>query len=432
MMIDKVLKQIKDNSLLTGKHRITVAISGGADSVALLHVMVSLAENLKTEVSATHFNHLIRGNEAFRDEEFVRRLCADLGVKLVCGSGDVPAFARENKISLELAARKMRYNFFESLDTDAVATAHTASDNLETLIFNLIRGSGAAGLCGIPAKRGIFIRPLLLCTRLDIENYCAENGLQYVTDSTNLIDDCTRNIIRHNVVPVLTGINPSAEAAAARATRLLSDDLEFINDIAEKLFKERFYENMLNVKDFSSLSIALARRIIVRFYSMMTGEAPDFLHIDNIYKICISSGRTSLPNNMSAVCGDGKLYFKKNSENTLPRQFTVKISKTTNIFFEKNQKVHSLFLKNVLDCDRIVGELKVRTRMTGDKIRLKNRNVTKTLKKLYTEYKVPLENRDTLPVISDDNGVVWVYGIGVAERCAITKSSRNIFIISVT
>lgn len=431
-MIDKIIKQINDNFLLQGKRRITVALSGGADSVALLHVMISLSETFKTEVAAAHFNHLIRGDEAFRDEEFVKKLCADLGVKLICGSADVPAFAKENKTSLELAARKLRYEFFESLDTDAVATAHTASDNLETIIFNLTRGSGAAGLCGIPAKRGIYIRPLLLCTRSDIEAYCSQNNLQYVTDSTNLIDDCTRNIIRHNVVPVLTGINPSAETAAARAAHLLSDDFEFINNIAEKSFNERFCGNMLNIKDFSALPVALARRIIIKFYSAVTGESPDFLHIDNIYKICISPGKTSVPNNMVAVSSGEKLVFRKNSENPVPKQFSVKISKTSKIFFDKNKKIHSLFLKNALDCDRIVGELQVRTRMAGDKIRLKNRNATKTLKKLYTECSIPLEDRNTLPVISDDNGVIWIHGIGVAERCAVTESSRDVYIISVT
>ena len=169
-----VLRAIKDFSLL-GDYRnatVTVALSGGADSMALLHLLNSIKNELEISVEAAHFNHLIRGEEAERDENFVKDFCRNNSIKLYVGQGDVPAFAKEKGVSLETAARQMRYDYLSRINKDFIATAHTASDNLETVIFNLTRGSAIEGLCGIPPKRKIFVRPLILTTRKEIEEYC--------------------------------------------------------------------------------------------------------------------------------------------------------------------------------------------------------------------------------------------------------------------
>ena len=172
-----VLKAIERYSLIDKSHNVTVALSGGADSVSLLNVLVSLKDKLNINVSAAHLNHMIRGDESYRDEEFARICCEKLGVPFFCERIDVPKYAKEHRLSLEAAARDVRYTFLRRVNTGVVATAHTASDSLETVIFNLARGSSLKGLCGIPAKRDIFIRPLILCTRADVEQYCAENRL---------------------------------------------------------------------------------------------------------------------------------------------------------------------------------------------------------------------------------------------------------------
>ena len=169
-----VLKAVKEFSLLGDYNNptITVALSGGADSMALLNVLLELKEELKISVEAAHFNHLIRGAEAERDEEFVKCACESLGVKLYIGRGDVPKYAKEKGVSLETAAREMRYDYLNRINKDFIATAHTASDNLETVLFNLSRGTAIDGLCGIPPKRENFIRPLILATRNQVEEYC--------------------------------------------------------------------------------------------------------------------------------------------------------------------------------------------------------------------------------------------------------------------
>ena len=187
---------------------VVCAVSGGADSVSMLHVLLSLQDTLGIRVEAAHFNHHLRGAESDRDEAFVRQLCASLGVPLHTGGGDVQARAAQTHESLEEAARKLRYAFFDTLP-GLVATAHTQDDNLETVLLNLTRGTGLAGLTGIPPKRGRLIRPMLVCTRAQIEACLAEHGFSYVTDSTNLLPDARRNRLRQRVIPLLREENPA-------------------------------------------------------------------------------------------------------------------------------------------------------------------------------------------------------------------------------
>ncbi|MDO4608183.1 MAG: tRNA lysidine(34) synthetase TilS [Clostridia bacterium] len=431
MMLNKIKDAISLFCLLNNAKHITVALSGGADSMALLGALLSLKEELGiTKITAAHFNHQIRGLEAQRDQEFVQNWCVAHNVELYLGSADVPQYASDNNLSVELAARKLRYQFFDTLDTDLIATAHTASDNIETVLFNLTRGTALSGLCGIPPKRDRYIRPLIFCTRADIEDYCESSGIQYVTDSTNLCDDYTRNKIRHNIVPVLKQLNPSAEAAVTRMTASLREDNDFINGFVQGEHKARNQNGQLLLKDFDSLHTAVAKRLIVQ-HCQSCSIVTDNLHINQIYDICLSGGKVSLPDNMSAISKNGVLIFESAQKQTENINFTVDIQKTDNDLFENCQKVHNLLLKNILDCDKIVGQLVLRQRLSGDAIRLKNKNCTKTLKKLFCEYKIPVAQRTSWPILADDDGIVWIYKIGVADRCAADKDSKKIYKISV-
>ena len=427
MIEEKVLKAIDDYSLLGDYDEITVALSGGADSVCLLYALNELKERLGVSISAAHFNHNIRGEEALRDERFVAELCKRLGVKLYCESGDVPLFARENKMSTELAAREMRYEFLERVSPGLIATAHTKSDNLETVIFNLTRGSALKGLCGIPVRRQRFIRPLIYCNRAEIEEYCKEKNLSFMLDSTNLCDDYSRNNIRHNVIKTLKEINPSVEESVMKTVKSLAEDSDFIEGIAKGEFEKRNLKECLLLSDFDKLHPAVAKRVILCFFNNSFSYNPDNFHINEIYRICIKGGKISLPDNFSAISTGDKLFFENNLSEKKKKVYNVKIIETGNYLFDNNKKIHNLLLKNTFDCDRIVGKLVVRTRIAGDEIKLKNKNCTKTLKKLYNEYKIPLCERESLPVISDEIGVVWICGIGVADRCAVDENSKRIF-----
>ena len=210
-----------DISLLPPGGGVLCAVSGGADSVYLLCRLCELRESLGLRVWAAHYNHCLRGAESDRDEAFVRALCAGLGVEAYSGRGDVAAFARENGLGTEDAARRLRYGFLEqtadALGADAIATAHTADDNAETMLLNLARGAGLRGLCGIPPRRGRVIRPILGVTRAEIDAYLELKGVGHVEDSTNAGDDYARNRIRHHAVPALRSVNPEFSRAASRA-----------------------------------------------------------------------------------------------------------------------------------------------------------------------------------------------------------------------
>lgn len=427
-----VISAIEHFSLLKSGDNITVALSGGADSMALLYALLKLKEKLGITVSAAHLNHLIRGEEAFRDENFVKEQCEKLGVELFVERAEVLKIAKEQNFSVELAARKVRYEFLERVNMGKVATAHTASDNLETVIFNLSRGSGLGGICGIPAKRDIFIRPLIFCTRDDIENYCEQNNIPYITDSSNLTDDYARNKIRHNVIPVLKELNPSVEDTVLRMCFNATEDLSFIEGLARNYLNENYIDNSFNLKDFGNLNPSVAKRVIKLFIDENYKEiSPEAIHIENAYNKALQGGKTSLPKNYSCVCKNGEFKIIKNGENEILPEFKVEITEYDRENFEKNRKINNLLLNNCFDCDKIVGKLDLRTRKSGDSIRLKNRGCTKTLNQIFNERKIPIGLRDKLPVLADEKGVVWVYGFDVSQRVSINSSSEKIGYIKV-
>lgn len=431
MIKPKILNAANQFGLLKKGDKVAVALSGGADSMALLNALWSLKEQLKISICAVHFNHKIRGDESERDEQFVRERCERLSVPLFVGSADVPQYAKDNRLGLELAARQLRYEYFNGLDVDCIATAHTSSDNLETVLLNLTRGASLKGLCGIPPKRDRIIRPLIFCTREEIEAYCEQNKIEFVTDSTNLEDEYSRNNIRHNIVPVLKGINPSLETSVLRNTMFLREDSECLDALAQKEFDSRFQNSKLNINGFDLLPPSIAKRVIIKYYNAICSYDIDGYHINEIYRICLRGGDTGLVKNLSAKAKRGFLQIVDERALEDEIDFHLQIEKTENDLFCENKKVHNLLLKNSFDCDKIVGKLVKRTRIAGDKVRLKNKNCTKTLKKLYTEYSVPVELRENWPVIADDEGIVWIHGIGVAHRCAADETSKRIYKITV-
>ncbi len=425
-MISKVKDAINKYGLLDGVTEVTVALSGGADSVALLSVLNELKDEYGFNLFAAHFNHGIRGEEADRDEKFCFEICKKFSIPLFCEKGDVPLYAKEKGISIETAARDKRYEFLSKTSKGVVATAHTASDNLETILFNLSRGASLKGLKGIPAKRDKFIRPLIFCTREDIENYLSLKGLTYVTDSTNLVDDCSRNIIRHKVVPVLKSLNEKAENNASKTAVLLNEDEDFLNKTATNEYKNRICGKYLDVKNFSVLHRAISSRVVDIFYYELFGKHLDYSHILSVLDVCLNkSKKTALPDNYYAVFSDGKITFtdKLSDEDT---EFKVEFLRFSIDEYNKKVKVHELFANCAVDFDKIIGKVNLIEKNSSDKIKLINSNSTKTLKKLLTERSVKLSYRKNLPVISDQNGVIWVYNVGVADRVKIDSNTKNV------
>lgn len=403
------------------------AVSGGADSMCLLHLLYSNTGALGIDVCAASFDHQLRGEESLSDRDFVAEWCAERGIDCVLGGEDVRQYADKTGIGIEEAARACRYAFLESAAEERgcglIATAHNADDNAETMLLNLTRGSGLKGLCGIPPRRGNIIRPLLNTTRAQIEGYLKENGVPHVEDSTNESDDYTRNVLRHHVMPVLKDINPAFSEAAFRTARLLREDEECLSGMAEKVYKERYKNGELPVEALRTLPKPAAVRVL----RLICGRELSAVHAEAVYSLCSGTGQSSVDiPGMRISRSAGVLYFGLEYDNLKKRalmpgeSFEIKESglavKTELI--ENCSEVFKSF--NIFDFkyDSICGSISLTSRSEGDRIRLWRRGCTKSVKALFSERKMSLRERRLTPVIRDEMGPIAVYGFGMAERCA--------------
>ena len=248
-----------------GTH-VLCAVSGGADSIYLLHRLKAMENERGLRISAAHFDHGLRGDESDRDRLFTQQCCEGLNVPCTVGSGDVAAYAAANRIGLEEAARALRYRFLEEtadrLFCDRIATAHTSNDNAETVLMNLCRGAGIRGLAGIPPVRGRLIRPLLQTGRDEIEFWLRENGIPWVEDSTNSDNGFTRNRFRHRIVPLLCEENPAFLEALSRTSELLREDDACLCRQAEAFLGQNLREQAIPAKALLSLEPAIASRVL--------------------------------------------------------------------------------------------------------------------------------------------------------------------------
>ena len=449
LVLEKAKKAINEYKMLENASTVVVGLSGGADSVCLLHVLYTLKDEYKLKLIASHVNHGIRGEEAENDALFSKNFAETLGADFKLLKVDCVKEARENGETTEEAGRRIRYEFFYSLCEDentVIATAHNSNDNLETVVFNITRGSALSGAKGIPPKRDNIIRPLIFCSRAEIEGYCKENNLSFVTDSTNLSDDYTRNRIRHNVLPELEKVNSNAIEAFTRFSESVRIDDDYLDSVAENaLEKAKLSECSYSTEAINSLHPSIKRRVIFKVINRFSEELPDSKKI-NLVLSCISeNSKIQLYKNCYCESKENELKFFKNDNNKECEKQEPKILECENFsvnfggytvkgeyFSKTSQKINDLLLDNLIDCDTINGNLILRTRNEGDKITLRKRKVTKTLKKLFIEENIPKEKRDLIPVISDDNGVVWVSGFGVNKNNAVKEDTKNILSISVS
>ena len=430
-----------------------VAFSGGADSGALLDMTVRYAASSGARVYAAHVNHGIRGAEADRDEEFCRRAAERYGIEIFVLRADVPAIAKESGKSIETAARDVRYEYFSKIMTEnnipVLCVAHNADDNFETILFNISRGSGLSGVCGIPRTRdldgGIMIRPILEISKDDINKYCSENNIEYVTDSTNTDTDYTRNRIRSRVIPELKAICPSAESAAARLSATLREDSLCLESMASWFLDETRNGFFIETEKLCGSPYAISSRALMSLYSEISdGHSLEYTHIKAIFELAkkaVPHSSLNLPNGVRAVVENGSLGFTKAPpiQRNLEREaFSVKLCEGENRISQINseiiigytQKGKNIYKKSMnlsIDFDKIVGNLYARERRTGEKIRMNS--MGKSLKKLMCDKKVPEELRHRIPVICDDRGIVAVPYIGVSDLCAVTAQTQNIMLI---
>jgi tRNA(Ile)-lysidine synthase len=295
-MVKKVIDTIKKNSLLEKNESVVVALSGGADSTALLLILTELGYN----VSAIHINHLIRGDEAERDVEFCVKLCEKLGVLLRVEKVNIPEISNKIKKGLEETARIERYRIFSEYDCK-VATAHNADDNAETVLFHLIRGSGLKGFCGIPIKRDNIIRPLLYSSRKEIVSFLQHRNQDFVNDSTNFQNDYTRNKIRNEIIPIIREINPNFTSSVEKSVKSIQLDEGYLEDCVSN-FRGNF-ENIpvadIPGKELKKLPTPIRHRIIRLFLEEM-GENVNYGKIQDVDNILQKTSKLKIPEGMVA------------------------------------------------------------------------------------------------------------------------------------
>ena len=403
--------------------RLVCAVSGGADSMCLVHLV--RAEGY--DVTAAHFEHGIRGAESLRDAAFVESWCREQGIPFVLGRGDAPAYARENGLSLEEAARKLRYAFLfrtaKALGADCILTAHNRDDNAETLLFNLTRGAGTAGLGGIPAQRGLLRRPLLQVSRAEIEAYLERNHVPYVEDSTNRSDDYTRNQIRHRIVPLLRELNPRFDEAAARTARLARQDEDCLNALAEEFIRDNLREDSLPLTALSALHPAIASRVL---RTLLPGQSME--RIEAALRFIESSeyGVLELPGR-TLRREQGRLYLRADAAAALPARRLIpgeallipeaglRIETELQLY---RGEIHDLFKTSYLKYEILSTDLLCTGRLPGDSIRPLGRGVRKKLSALFKEAGYTRAMRDACPVLRDGEGPVFVRGLALDERAA--------------
>ena len=433
-MTDTVFDTISRYNMHT-KDNILLAVSGGADSMTLLELYCAEKERHGMKLYAAHVNHCLRGEESDRDEAFVRAECEKRGVECFVLRVDVAVIAETMGIGIEECARNVRYDFFEckAKELDAItATAHTLNDNAETVLFHIIRGTGLKGLNGIPPVRGNIIRPLINVSREEILEYLNGRNVGYVNDSSNFDNHFTRNKIRNSLIPLIEGINPSFNEAVSRLTESVSADENYLDEVAGEWLKA----NACKVDCLNGVDESIRARVIRKKLSEYGIDA-DFSSVRRVIEMIKNGfGKLNIQKGKYVVIERGVLTVQNEQIITEPAEMKITAGQAVEIFEKKVslkridankiaelRNVNKNLLNHVLNCDIVGDNLAVRNRKESDKIRLKGRNVTKTLKKLFSEAGIPVSERQRILVISDENGVLWVEGFGSDERAAVKDGS---------
>ena len=475
-MLEATKKTVESYGMLSYGDKITIALSGGADSVAMLHILLDLRDEYGLDLDVCHINHNLRGEDADSDEQFVRRICDEHGLKCNVFSIDIAALSSYMKIGTEECGRIARYACFSKIG-DKIATAHTASDNIETIFYNIARGTGLDGLCGIPPKRefsyteeqgllekivaehdlllsdngeifntdsslykGELIRPLINWSRDEVERYLNVKGVEFTTDKSNFDTSYRRNLIRHEVVGVLKEINPSLENVISKMTISVTDDANLLNSMAQIAYnKAKTKSGGLKIKAIINEPPSIINRCIIILLSE-SGIKPSYDRVHMIRNmLSMDRAKLSVQRGYFAIVSDGEIRLTKGKKREDNPNFEIqlklgeveiptgekmvfKLIKSED--WEQFEKINKNLSFSYLDYDKITGTVAIRNRRNGDRIRLVGRGVTHRVKKLFSD--IPIEKRDKRLIIADALGVVYLEGFGIAERVKPDSNTAHI------
>ncbi|HVP07503.1 MAG TPA: tRNA lysidine(34) synthetase TilS [Candidatus Acidoferrum sp.] len=438
---------VTESKLISQSDSVLIALSGGPDSVALLHLLTRLRKKMKLTLNAVYINHQIRKRAALREEQFCRELCDRYGVNLTIIRENIPARARREKKGLEECARDFRYDTFERLADEhgcnRIALGHHADDRVETILFRIIRGTGPTGLAGIPIKRGRIIRPLFELTKSDILAYLKRYKLEYCHDSSNDSPRFARNYIRNRLLPeIRRRLNPKADQALLNLAETISEEDRYLNSIVDKA-KHRIVHVTpggkieLDLSAYGAYDRWIRRRLVRRCVQIISAEgtAPDKSTIDRLETLEQNGGKAiSLPGKMRAAIiarklllyPTAKLHFRKElvpgRTVSVPHvAMSIAVRQLTGGARPIRRVRRSLTV--TLDAERIALPLVVRNLESGDRFQPLGMRGTKKIGDYLTDRKVLLVYRDEIPVVCDQNGIVWLVGYEIADRVKITGTS---------
>jgi tRNA(Ile)-lysidine synthase len=418
--------------MLARGRRIVAGFSGGADSSALLRVLLELRGELGLTLFAAHVNHGLRGEESDGDERFCAETCAALGVPLRSFRFDCAGFAARNRLTLEEAGRVRRYAFFEEARTefgaDAIAVAHNLDDQAETLIMRLARGTGTAGLRGIPSVSGTVIRPLLAIGRAEIERYLESLGQPFRTDATNADTDYARNRVRHKIMPALRAINPEASAALARSARQFADEDALLTEMAQAA-----YPGALTAESLLAARPVLRARMARIFIAELTGALTDvsFAHAESLVDLALggTGRRVALPGGIVVENRYGTVaavrYRAAEYRRGLPVPGETLIPET-GASVSASPDPPGL----ALSAQKARHGLVVRSRSAGDRISIRHIG-TQSVKKFFIDAKIPRERRARIPLIVDESGGIAAVGDIRADARFEPEGGEDIIYINV-
>jgi tRNA(Ile)-lysidine synthase len=473
-MIKKVFKFIEDNKMFDCGEGVILGVSGGADSICMLHILMQLQEKLGIDLYVVHVHHGIRGDEADKDAEFVQNICNRWRVPCTVEHINVPKMAFDNNLSEEEAGRIARYEIFNNLlkkyNASKIAVAHNLNDNSETILFNMFRGSGIKGMSGIAAKRDNVVRPVLCCTRTEIEQYLNENNLNFCTDSTNSHTDYSRNKLRLEVIPYIkTNINERAEYNIINASESIREAYEYIRNQAEGVYNEVIKNNVL-INLASELPPVVLKEIIRMWIFNNVGLLKDVTgtHIQMVVDLLNNqvSKKIMLPYNMviekiydGVIIKDRqekiydniiedvdilktmesdngtKIHSKEDSvtERVLIEQGKIIPDERFSIDFEPEDfnlsDIEDLMYTKWLDYDKI-NELILRTRRPGDYIVVDEKGSRKKLKDYFINEKIPREERDKILLLADGSHIIWIVGYRISQFYKVIKDTKKVIKIT--
>lgn len=438
-----VINFIKDNDLLCDAKKILIGLSGGADSVFALHFFKKFLKKYKIEITAVHINHLLRGEESERDEKFCSELCKSWDIDFYSSKVNVKNFAKKNKKSIEEAARILRYKQFQKVANknkcDLIVTAHNNDDNTETVLLNIVSGSGIRGLSGIPVKRENIIRPFICLSKMEMETYLINNNIKFVVDSSNKNLDINRNFLRKEIIPSLKkNLNPSLDKVILNSSFVLRDQIKlldfFLNDIINRIVEISENKILISVEELKKYPKEILGELFLKIFQEKLNLDFSYDTFCKIEKLLKSQTGISIELGKSLIGikeRNSIILAPKENEETFEKEVFIndEIFIGNSIISIKSVKKNPDYSKNknieYISGDLINDRMLIRNWNKGDKIKLLGMKGTKRVSDVLTDLKVPVIERKKQLVLLNDKEIVWIIGKKISENYKITSNTKK-------